>query len=478
MPAPAISAASVQNGAPTCSPAPATRRRARRTGGPVGGLERVAARDDPQRRLRRRSRAAPARPARRSRRDRAALARQHAARGIARELLAALDQRRVQRRRARRAGGALRLAAARRALRARRGSGPSSRSRQRRDPAASRARRRPRSRSRSRRSRGARRRPAARSARRRSRRRRCTRSSTASVPIDASSSSATAVTITSPRRSVDLRGREQDRGERALHVVRAAAVEPAVLDARLERRLHPCDADRVEVPVQEQRATAARAARVRDRRSGARPPTTSTSSPCAAHQSATNARDLALARAAGMSAGLTESIATSRAASSVSSVTADFRSVSEVVCQNLVRHARELDRVLRIRRPLAGESLESRRNAPRLSGKERNASASSISLSWADFRCPSAARRPATGRCEREPPSSSPGTRALPGLARNADARGVSARPLRPERREMLRLLGHLRNDQQRVEADRGGGGVVVADDRLNIAVGVFPVGS
>ena len=59
-------------------------------------------------------------------------------------------------------------------------------------------------------------------------------------------------------------GRDQHRGQRALHVVRAPPVEPAVLDARLERGRHACDADRVEVPVQEQRAAAARAAHATD----------------------------------------------------------------------------------------------------------------------------------------------------------------------------------------------------------------------
>ena len=45
---------------------------------------------------------------------------------------------------------------------------------------------------------------------------------------------------------------QHQRGNGALHVVRAAAVEAPALDPRLERRLHPGDADRVKVPVQEQ----------------------------------------------------------------------------------------------------------------------------------------------------------------------------------------------------------------------------------
>ena len=61
-----------------------------------------------------------------------------------------------------------------------------------------------------------------------------------------------------------LRGGEQDRRKRALHVVGAAPIQPAVLDARLERRLHPCDANRVQMSVQQQRAAAARAAPCRD----------------------------------------------------------------------------------------------------------------------------------------------------------------------------------------------------------------------
>ena len=53
---------------------------------------------------------------------------------------------------------------------------------------------------------------------------------------------------------------EQDRGKRAFHVIRAASVEAVAVDARLERRLHPRDADGVEVAVQEQRPTIARPA--------------------------------------------------------------------------------------------------------------------------------------------------------------------------------------------------------------------------
>ena len=83
------------------------------------------------------------------------------------------------------------------------------------------------SRSRSRRSRGARRRPAARSAQRRSLRRRSRARARSSVPTEASSSSATAVTITSPRWSPAFARRDEHRRQRALHVIATASVEPA-----------------------------------------------------------------------------------------------------------------------------------------------------------------------------------------------------------------------------------------------------------
>src|SRR5437667_15951 len=60
------------------------------------------------------------------------------------------------------------------------------------------------------------------------------------------------------------RGSEEDRCDSTLHVVGAAAVQAAVLDARLVGHLHPGDADRVEVAVQKQRASAAGAAPRRD----------------------------------------------------------------------------------------------------------------------------------------------------------------------------------------------------------------------
>ena len=64
-----------------------------------------------------------------------------------------------------------------------------------------------------------------------------------------------------PRR---LSGREEDRRDRTLHVIGAATVQPAVLDARRMRTVHPGNSDGVEVPVQEQGAPTARATTDRD----------------------------------------------------------------------------------------------------------------------------------------------------------------------------------------------------------------------
>ena len=82
-------------------------------------------------------------------------------------------------------------------------------------------------------------------------------SSTVSVPTDASSSSATAVTIDVAALVARVRGRDEHRRQRALHVVTAAPVQPATVDAGLERGVHARDAHRVEVAVQEERAAAA-----------------------------------------------------------------------------------------------------------------------------------------------------------------------------------------------------------------------------
>ena len=91
-----------------------------------------------------------------------------------------------------------------------------------------------------------------------------------------------------PRRS-RLGGREHARREASLHVVRATAVEPAALEARLERIGHPRDADRVHVRVEHQRAAAAGPARDGDDVRPARrePPTSVVSSPARSHHSAT-----------------------------------------------------------------------------------------------------------------------------------------------------------------------------------------------
>jgi hypothetical protein len=51
--------------------------------------------------------------------------------------------------------------------------------------------------------------------------------------------------------------RDERRGEAALHVVRPAPVEAVAVGAWVVRRRHPGDADRVEVPAEQQRAPAA-----------------------------------------------------------------------------------------------------------------------------------------------------------------------------------------------------------------------------
>ena len=53
------------------------------------------------------------------------------------------------------------------------------------------------------------------------------------------------------------RGGVHDRGQSALHVVRATAVHPPALDARLERGVHSRNADGIEVRVEHERAAAA-----------------------------------------------------------------------------------------------------------------------------------------------------------------------------------------------------------------------------
>ena len=73
-------------------------------------------------------------------------------------------------------------------------------------------------------------------------------------------------TVTSPASSsrAASRARPQRSGRAALHVEAAAAVEAVALDARLERALVAVVPDRVGVPVEQQRAPAAAAARDAD----------------------------------------------------------------------------------------------------------------------------------------------------------------------------------------------------------------------
>src|SRR5207248_682704 len=61
-----------------------------------------------------------------------------------------------------------------------------------------------------------------------------------------------------------VRGRDEHCGQRALHVVTATPVQPATVDAGLERSVHARDGHRVEVAVQEERAAAAGAPPARD----------------------------------------------------------------------------------------------------------------------------------------------------------------------------------------------------------------------
>ncbi len=84
------------------------------------------------------------------------------------------------------------------------------------------------------------------------------RVTSASAPMLACSSSTTAATMTRPRSSPPLstmrRTAADHGGNAALHVLRTAAVEPAVADLRFERPPHPADADRVGVPAEHQRS--------------------------------------------------------------------------------------------------------------------------------------------------------------------------------------------------------------------------------
>ena len=91
-------------------------------------------------------------------------------------------------------------------------------------------------------------------------------SATAWVPMLANSSSQTADDghVARQLEPGGLGAGPQRRGGAALHVEAAAAVEAVALDARLERALVAVVADRVGVPVEQQRAPAAAAARDAD----------------------------------------------------------------------------------------------------------------------------------------------------------------------------------------------------------------------
>src|SRR5579862_1590773 len=54
------------------------------------------------------------------------------------------------------------------------------------------------------------------------------------------------------------------RGERALHVIRAATIQASVLDTRIERPIHAAESDRVQVSVEQERAAAAGPSTYRD----------------------------------------------------------------------------------------------------------------------------------------------------------------------------------------------------------------------
>ena len=119
----------------------------------------------------------------------------------------------------------------------------------------------------------------------------------------------------------DLAAREQRRREPGLHVIGAAAVQPVAVEPRRVRVGHALDPDRVEVRAQQQRAPAAGAGG-RGPRTLGRPGVASSTSACRPApraQSATKRAISASPAPPGTSAGLTESIATSREVSSMKS---------------------------------------------------------------------------------------------------------------------------------------------------------------
>ena len=320
MPASAISAASVQNGTPTGSATPAIRPTSSANGWSGRRPRTAPGRRRAAPRRRRRSRAARARPARASR---PGIVRrspgEQAPRRVARVLLPALDQRGVQRAGADERVPVARLQRAGRAPPARRARDPSSRSRRRRGPAASRARRRPPSRSRS---------------RTKPRWATASCSSVGSTTIAASARTRSSTACGADRAELlvgdgrhdqvapqlrRLDGREHDRRHRALHVVRAAAVEPAVLDPRLGAG-RPCRRRRRCRDARSAATSGRRPSRAESRsRSGARRRRPRPRARAPSHHSATNAAASASPLAPAIRPGLTESIATSCDASSARS---------------------------------------------------------------------------------------------------------------------------------------------------------------
>ena len=115
---------------------------------------------------------------------------------------------------------------------------------------------------------------------------------TSCTPIEANSSSATAVTITSPRRSEPgcFAPGKHDRGEARLHVVCAASVEPRAVDAWRPGLGHAARADDVHVRVEHERSAATAAAGNSDHIGAAGPSSCTRCRARALSQPATNRR--------------------------------------------------------------------------------------------------------------------------------------------------------------------------------------------
>ena len=119
-----------------------------------------------------------------------------------------------------------------------------------------------------------------------------------------------------------LGGREHARGETPLHVLRSASVEPPAIQPWNERIAHAGDANRVHVRVQHQRAASARSARDRDDVRAPWPSSVSVvSRPARSHHSATKRASGSSPEPPATTSGLIDSIATSCAASSATSLT-------------------------------------------------------------------------------------------------------------------------------------------------------------